>query len=124
MQELRTYVPTFYRGSDEAERSGKNEFDDPHVPVLVRPADGIRIVLGTHDYFDIQAPDIQLERRPNGWAIFLHPVGGGDSSGYVYFLDDGRSFLVPERDLGTTPPTRLLKWDAVVSEIDKLKSHE
>ena len=38
---------------------------------------------------------VQVERRPNGWAIFLHPIGGGDPSGYVYFLDDGRSFVLP-----------------------------
>lgn len=56
----------------------------------------MRVVLGTHDFEDMDKPDIQIERRPNGWAIFLHPIGGGDPSGLVYFLDDGRSYLVPD----------------------------
>jgi len=33
--------------------------------------------------------------RPHGWAIFLHPAGSGDSSAVVYFLDDGRSYVMP-----------------------------
>ena len=45
---------------------------------------------------DMSKPDIQIERRPRGWAIFLHPLGGGDASGLVYFLDDGRSYIVPD----------------------------
>lgn len=119
MAELRIHVPTYY-GSGPGAFSDKPEFGSPEVPLLVRPADGLRIVLGSHDYFDATAPDIQIERRANGWAIFLHPVGGGDPSGHIYFLDDGRSFVTPERDLGTTPPVLVLDWDAAVSEVDQV----
>src|SRR5271170_4210154 len=97
MQEFKVYAPTYYGESPEANPDGKFEFDDPRVPVVIRPADGIRLVLGTHDYFDNHAPDVQLERRSNGWLIFLHPLGGCDPSGYVFLLDDGRSFVVTER---------------------------
>jgi hypothetical protein len=98
MEELMMMVPTYYGAAQVNPESfpDKEEFDEPRVPVLVRDADGVRVVLGSHDYNDAEKPDIQIERRPNGWAIFLHPVGGGDPSGLVYFLDDGRSFLVPD----------------------------
>ena len=42
-------------------------------------------------------PDIQIKRRRNGWMLFLHPVGGSDPSGYVFFLDDGRSLVVKQK---------------------------
>jgi hypothetical protein len=126
MPELKIHAPTYYGNADEAKvaAAGLSEFDDPYFPVLVRPADGLRIILGSHDYFDMTKPDIQIERRPNGWAIFLHPLGGSDASGYVYFMDDGRSFIVPENDVGPTPPIRMLARDEVVEEIDDLKHHE
>lgn len=98
MRQLRVTVPTYfgaaqYQGNIPADLP---EFDAPNVPVLIHEAEGVRIVLGTHDLNDREKPDIQIERRPKGWAIFLHPVGGGDASGYVYFLDDGKSFLLPD----------------------------
>lgn len=107
-------VPTYY-GSVAEERAtefGLPEFDEPAVPVLIHEAEGVRIVLGTHDYDDLSKPDIQIERRPKGWAVFLHPEPGGDASGFVYFLDDGRSFVLPEfgenaiqwLDRGDIPP--------------------
>lgn len=96
------------------------EFSEPNVPVLVHEADGVRIVLGTHDYDEMDKPDIQIERRTNGWAIFLHPFGGGDPSGYVYFLDDGRSYLVREHG-GTTPAIALI---ASVDNLAELDSRE
>src|SRR5262245_24362830 len=98
MEQLVLMVPTYYGATygDPELFTDKEEFDEPHVPVLVRQAAGVRVVLGTNDFEDLEKPDIQIERRPNGWAIFLHPVGGGDPTGLVYFLDDGRSFLVPE----------------------------
>jgi len=124
MREMKVYAPTYYGDVAEAENAAKLEFDDSRVPVLIRPADGIRIILGTHDYFDMRAPDIQIERRPGGWAIFLHPLGGGDPCGCVYFLDDGRSFVLPENDLGTTPPIKSLSCDEMVPDIDRLKKRE
>jgi hypothetical protein len=124
MPELKIFAPTYY-GNIAAEKMAlraKREFDDPYVPIVVRRADGLRIVLGSHDYFDGNAPDIQIERRPCGWAVFLHPVGGGDPSGLIFFLDDGRSFLIPECGPGvTTPPIVTLEPNATVSEIDEIK---
>jgi hypothetical protein len=95
MQELKLFVPTYNANYFEAEvESGaKEEFGDPNVPVLIREAEGVRIVLGTHDYEDFERPDIWVERQPNGWVIFLHSVGGSDENGYVCFHDDGRCFL-------------------------------
>ena len=124
MQEMKIYVPTYYRDPTEGGVSAKHkeEFDDPHVPVLIRHADGVRIVLGSHDFFDNDAPDIQVERRPNGWAIFLHPEGGGDPSGCVYFVDDGRSFVVPDK--GSTPAIQMMEWDEAVKEVDDEKSRD
>ena len=60
-------------------------------------------MLGSHDFNDVDKPDIQIERQPNGWVIFLHPLGGSDAAGTVYFHDDGRSYLVKEWS-GPTPP--------------------
>jgi hypothetical protein len=97
-QELKLIVPTYLANMPrkQSKTDDSPEFGNPYIPILVREAEGVRIVLGTHDYEDGEKPDIQIERRPNGWAIFLRSLGGGDPSGYVYFLDDGRSFLVPE----------------------------
>lgn len=96
------------------------EFSEPNVPVLVHEAAGVRVVLGTHDYDEMEKPDIQIERRAHGWAIFLHPEGGGDPSGYVYFLDDGRSYLVREHH-GSTPAIQLI---SSVDELEELDSRE
>jgi hypothetical protein len=122
MSEMKIHVPTYNHGAlvQGAKTDGKPEFGDPYVPLVIRRADGVRILLGSHDYYDPSKPDIQIERRPHGWVIFLHPVGGGDPSGHIYFLDDGRSFLVPERSLGTTPPINALEWDETVPEIDNV----
>jgi hypothetical protein len=98
------------------------DFSEPNVPVLVCEADGVRVVLGTHRYNDYSKPDIQIERRPNGWAIFLHPLGGSDPSGYVYFLDDGCSFLVKEHGLGPTDVIEVLEADEGVPELDRVSS--
>ena len=106
MQELRMFVPTYYGNAHgkEIPKECLPEFGDPCIPVLVREAEGIRVVLGSHDYEDTSVPDVQIERRPKGWAIFLHPLAGSDPSGSVYFHDDGRSFVVPERSWGPTEP--------------------
>ena len=121
MEESRFVVPTYYGARNKLLSDAgyaRLEFSDPLIPILVREADGLRLVLGSHDCDDKNAPDIQVERRPNGWAIFLHPVGGSDPSGYVYFLDDGRSFVVPERGLGPTPSIVALGRNECVPEID------
>ena len=117
MPELKLYIPTYYPNGAAPNHDGDENFGDPRVPVLIRRADGVRIVLGTHDYWDSDSPDVQIERRMNGWAIFLHPLGGGDASGYIYFTDDGRSFVVPEN--GATSPVAMVAFDAAVAEIDQ-----
>lgn len=104
-----------------AERRGEKsdqseDFGPPLVPVSVHPYDGLRVVLGAHDKEDYSKPDIQIERRPNGWAIFLHPVGGSDSAGVVYFHDDGRSFIDLSRGPSPTPQLEIVS--DVPPEID------
>lgn len=118
MSELEIDVPT-YNGnlSDPIARDALPEFGDPHIPVLIYRADGIRIVLGSSDYLDDNAPDIHIERRPQGWAIFLHPVPGGDPSGYVYFLDDGRSYVIPEHG---SDAIRMVESGDEFAELDTL----
>jgi hypothetical protein len=118
--ELKTDVPTYCGNARDDGAVGRHEFGDPYVPTIVRTADGLRIVLGSHDYFDANAPDVQIERRPRGWAIFLHPVGGGQASGLLIFLDDGRSFLIPERDVSSTHPTVPLEPGATISDLDDM----
>jgi hypothetical protein len=97
VQELKLTAPTYLANmpGKAIETEKDPDFGSPYVPVLIREVAGVRIVLGTHDCEDPDKPDVQIERRPNGWAIFLHP-SAGDPCGYVYFLDHGRSFLVPE----------------------------
>jgi hypothetical protein len=101
MRELKLSVPTYY-GTAHCKNNvlSDDEFDAPNVAVLIHEAEGVRIVLGTDDFDDREKPDIQIERRPKGWAIFLHPTAG-DPCGCVYFLDDGRSFLLPESGSGS-----------------------
>lgn len=117
LQELRLLVPTYNATffAKEVERNEKPEYGDPHVQVLVREAEGVRIVLGTHDHEDLDKPDIWVERQPQGWVIFLHPDAGGDPCGYVYFLDDGRSFLVKETY--ATPPIEIIESSTDLPEI-------
>src|SRR5690349_19453884 len=88
MSEFKLHVPTYNKGEFRQNTAPQDlpEFGEPYVPVVIRPTDGIRIVLGSHDFWDANVPDVQIERRPRGWAIFLHPVGGSDPSGHVFFL--------------------------------------
>jgi hypothetical protein len=118
MRELKIYAPTYFGETAGYKTGAKPEFGNPRVPVLIRAADGAMIVLGAHQYAVGKAPDIQIERRPNGWAIFLQPIAGGDSSGHLYFLDDGRSFLVPAQATVSTHPTKVLQWHEPVPDID------
>jgi hypothetical protein len=118
MPQLKLHVPTFYGHQDQSIRSPKQEFDAPFVPVVIRDADGERIVLGSHDYWDADAPDLQIERRAAGWVIFLRPVGGGDQSGAVFFLDDGRSFVAPENPAAATPPIQFTGWSHAIAKVD------
>jgi hypothetical protein len=120
-EEFKLTVPTYY-GTAHCKQNVVDlpDFDSPNVPVLIHEAEGVRIVLGTHDFNDMDKPDIQIERRPKGWAIFLHPVGGGDASGYVYFLDDGRSFLLKEDYWAGSNSIEVLRGHKEPPEIDEL----
>ena len=99
MRSMCIKVPTYNASlfGDEAAKGIVPEFGAPEIPVLVREADGLQIVLGSHDFRDCTKPDVQIERQPNGWVIFLHHCGGSDPAGYVYFYDDGRCVLLKER---------------------------
>lgn len=119
--EVAFQVPTFYgHAYPGAVRDGLvPEFGPPLVPILVQRVDGLRLVLGSCDAFD-QAPDVQIERRPNGWAMFLHPASSGDPSGYVYFIDDGHSFVVPDSGVAT-PAIQIRQSEEVLAVVDRKK---
>jgi hypothetical protein len=118
--ELNLVVPTYNYQlyGEQVDRGELPEYGEPLVPVLIRDEAGVRIVLGTHDFKDHSKPDLLIERQPQGWAIFLHPEGGGDPSGVVYFLDDGRSFVTPENDLGSSNNIQFLECGEPVPDID------
>jgi hypothetical protein len=63
---------------------------------------------------DTDSPDILIERQPNGWAIFLHPLGWIDPSATVYFHDDGRSYLLKELDGGPTPTIQVFDSEQTI----------
>jgi hypothetical protein len=116
VKELRLLVPTYNATlfPVEVAQHTMPEFGKPYKAVLVCEAEGVRIVLGTHEYNDVDTPDVQIERQPNGWVVFLHPLGGGDPSGMVYFHDDGRSYLLKEMACGLTPSIVILEPGARV----------
>lgn len=117
-REFALTIPTYVGGISEAV-----DFEDTNTKVLVQEGDGIRLVLGAHDINDYSVPDIQVERRRNGWCIFIHPEGGGDPSGYVYILDDGRSFVQQEYP-GSSAPIEMLDLRDRFSEIDRASPPE
>lgn len=121
MKELKLLVPT-YNASLFAKQVAAGilpEFGPPNVPVIIRQSDGVRIVLGSHDFNELNVPDVQIERRPRGWAIFLHPLGGSDACAYIYFLDDGRSFLLPETGPTPTPEIQIVARPEIVPEMEE-----
>jgi hypothetical protein len=120
LENFAVQLPTYYgHAYPDAVADGLlPEFGKPFVPAAVHCADGLRVVLGSSDPRS-NSPDIQIERRPNGWAMFLHPESGGDSSGFVYFLDDGRSFVLPER--GVTASIEIGEWEEITPILDRKK---
>ncbi len=89
-------APTYY-GARHAARGTKGEdFGAPVLPIAVYHAEGVRVVLGEADPRQPDAPDLYVERRPCGWAVFVFPVGGGDPCGVFYMHDDGRSWFTHE----------------------------
>lgn len=118
--ELRLTVPT-YHGHDPNWQSADPVTDDwgqPNVPLSVFDSgDGVRVVLGSHDYDARNVPEILIERRPNGWYVFLHP-SDGDPVGGVAFRDDGQTFL--QRDSYANEATiQVLEPGADVPDLDK-----
>jgi len=112
-------VPTYYGHTPAYENAERAEWGEPYVPITVHACgDGVRLVLGGEKHDD-PCPDIAVERRPGGWAIFLHPEAGNDAAGYVYLLDDGRTYFQPER---FTPGevTVLSITDKAPPELDRL----
>jgi hypothetical protein len=119
VKNLKLLVPTYngnYYSKQVSDRT-KPEFGPPYLPVVVHSADGVRVVLGTHEFLDVDAPDIMIERQPRAWAIFLHPFGGGDPVGYVYFLDDGRCYFLKEWCLNEDDGIRILEHTERVPDI-------
>jgi len=123
MLESQFRIPTFY-GAQNAQLpepdKGRCDFSDPFAKILVRDEDGLRVLLMSGDIAPKDAPDILIERRPHGWAMFLHPVGNSEPSGYVYFLDDGRSYVIPETGLGPTPAIEVHDDPEACLELDQL----
>ena len=116
VKELKLIVPTYNANlfPVEVAQHTMPEFGKPYKAILIREAEGVRIMLGTHDSNDVDKPDVQIERQPNGWAVFLHPLGGSDSCGKVYFRDDGHSYFLKEGAAGPTPPIVILEPGAKV----------
>ena len=100
MQEFRLVVPTYNASyfAEEVERGEMPEYGLPQSAVLIRVVNGVRVVLGSHDFEDIEKPDILIERQPGKWMIFLHP-SGGDPRWKVSFLDGGQCSLFNDVDL-------------------------
>lgn len=115
-QEYRFVLPTYYPDS----QVGEQEFRDPYKPVVVYDADGLKIVLGSHDRHDVSVPDIQVERRYGGWVVFLHPEPGGDAAGFVYILDDGQCIIQPE----LRSELRMVEHDDPIKGLDRPKPEE
>src|SRR5262245_260057 len=86
-------VPTYVASQPHDQNGDWPDFAEPNVPVAVHEAEGIRVIMGTHDWKDNDKPDIQIERRPHGWAVFINP-NAGDTAAYVYILDSGETYLV------------------------------
>jgi hypothetical protein len=107
-------LPTFY-GDQSAARDDGEEFASPGVPVLAVIGSGLRIILGTQDSDDCERPDVLIERRTNGWAMFIHPDSDGPSA-VIYLHDDGRTFCCPERY--TDKPLQIV--DDCPDEVDGL----
>lgn len=101
-------------------QGGVDEFDKPKIPIAIHEAEGLKLVLGTNDTQSLEHPTVQIERRPNGWAIFLQPLPDGDLCGTVYFHDDGRSWFVHEWLLCTSDEQKLQVVENTPEEIDEL----
>lgn len=113
-------VPTYYGGVKGAQPLP--EFGEPHHAVRISPAEGIRLVLTSLDIPQERWAEVQIERRPGAWALFLLPLGqSGDASGFVYLLDDGRSFASVERPVNHPMRLKMVSSSEEVPELDRLR---
>ena len=121
MRELRLRVPTYnYQlHCREVDRGTMPEFGGPLSAVVVYRDMGIRVVLGSFDRANMRSPDVQIERQPHGWVVFIHPLGGSDPSACVFMRDDGQSFVVPEYPCGPTPELVVLPPGSDVPGFDE-----
>jgi hypothetical protein len=109
MKTWKTTVPTYY---EERIDTNEREFDSPEVPIVIQESAGIRIVLGTHEVEGVTKPDVQIERRPRGWAIFINP-DGRETCAIIYVLDDSRTYCLSEKQVNCpltivdVPPTEI-----------------
>lgn len=119
-EEQHIFVVPTYLGATPAKQADDSleEFGPPEVKVMTYRECGMRVILGIPNREFDHCPDIKVERRPNGWAIFLHPMPMGDPSGYVYFLDDGRSILIP--DLWESASIQIRSPDEGIPEVDTI----
>ncbi len=120
MEELKLMVPTYVGDCEQhnAEETDNPDFGQPFLPVLIHESDGIRVIMGSHDRVNSKVPDVLIERRPKGWVIFLHPIGGSDPSGMIFFCDDGRSYVVKET-YGATPAIEERDYEHASSVVDR-----
>ena len=126
MRELRLRVPTYnYQlHPGEVDQGTMPEFG-PSLSAVVAYRDmGIRVVLGSSDRADLRSPDVQIERQPHGWAVFIHPLGGSDPAACVYMRDDGQSFIVPAYPYGPTPELVILPPGSDVPGFDDARASD
>ncbi len=115
-KELALLVPTYNGGLYT--KGERPEFSPAETPVLIREDTGIRVVLGSHD-FTADVPDVQIERRPHGWVIFIHPRGSFDACGCFYIHDDERTFYQPaDYYRGSVPETVIVSPTGKVPDFD------
>ena len=111
-------VPT-YNGTTypaDVASGAKPEYTAPENPMTLAYDNGLRVVLGAVEASDMTKPDIQIERQPGRWVIFIHPEPGGDPVGYLHIYDNGRSVLQLERTFGGADGLVVLKPDDKLPE--------
>ena len=121
MEEFKLFVPTYNATlfPDQVASGIVPDFGYPHVPVVIREADGVpELCWALHDYNDLRCPDIQIERRPRGGPFSSIRSVEVTPGGYVYYVDDGRSFLLPENGIGPTPSIQIVNQPDNVPDMD------
>lgn len=121
---LQFRIPTYVGAKAAPAATGHRDFADPIAAIYVSADHNLFIELSPTVGDERIPPNIQIERRPQGWAIHLHPLANSDPSGTVFFLDDGRSFLVIEPGEGPTRPLLVLQGDEDAPALDPIDRPE